>query len=101
MLSDHEMKRLRELERQLLDDDPEFPRSFDTRARRLGRHQIGLPAMSAIAVMMVLAVFLVVAGAPGAALGLVTVTGLLWLTWRWCWATTSEHGSRDEHRRTT
>ncbi|MBW0101796.1 DUF3040 domain-containing protein [Pseudonocardia sp. KRD-291] len=37
MLSDHELKTLRELERRLLDDDPDFPRSFTTRERRLHR----------------------------------------------------------------
>lgn len=97
MLSDHELKTLRELERRLLEDDPGFPRSFDTRARRLGRPQLGLPAMTAIAVAMALGAVLVVAGAPGAALGLVTVTGLLWLAWRWCHATTSEGTSPDDH----
>ncbi|MDN5919811.1 MAG: DUF3040 domain-containing protein [Pseudonocardia sp.] len=100
MLSDHEMKTLRELERQLLDDDPEFPRRFDTRARRLGGNHLGMPAATAIAVVMVLAAVLLVAGAPGAALGLVTVTGVLWLAWRWCYATTSDNSSRDDHHST-
>ncbi|MDN5919420.1 MAG: DUF3040 domain-containing protein [Pseudonocardia sp.] len=97
MLSDHELKTLRELERRLLDDDPEFPRRFDTRARRMRGPQLRLPAAIAIAVVMVLAAVLLVAGAAGAALGLVTVTGLLWLAWRWCYATTSDNTPRDDN----
>lgn len=94
MLSDHEMRTLRELERGLLDDDPEFPRLFGTRAQRLGRKHLGMPTAIAIAVAMVFGGGLLVAGAPGAALGVITMTGLLWLAWRWCHATTSD----DDHR---
>ena len=100
MLSDHELKTLRELERRLLDDDPDFPRSFDTRAQRLGRPRPGLPSITAVAVAVVLGAVLLMAGAPGAALGLVTVTGLLWLAWRWCYATTSDTSSRDDRHST-
>jgi len=96
MLSDHELKALRALERQLLDDDPEFPRSFDARAQRLGRGHIGLLTASGIAVVMVLAAVLVVSGAPGAALGLIVITAVLWLGWRWCLGTTSDGRARDE-----
>jgi hypothetical protein len=39
VLSDHEWKTLRNVERQFLAEDPEFARSFDTRARQLRRQQ--------------------------------------------------------------
>jgi len=99
MLSDHEMRMLRELERRLLDDDPEFPRRFDTRAQRLDRRHLGMPT----AVAVVAAVFggvLLLAGAPGPALALVTVTGLLGLIWRWWHASTSADNARDDHHST-
>lgn len=99
MLSDHELKTLRALERQLLDDDPDFPRSFDTRARRLGRPHLGMTARVVIAVVMLLAVVLVVAGAPGSALGLVAATGLSWAVWRWWPAAISDNGPRGDRRR--
>ena len=41
MLGDHERKTWRELERQFMADDPEFPRSFDARAQRLGCKHLG------------------------------------------------------------
>lgn len=100
MLSDHERRTLRELERQLLDDDPGLHRSFDARAQRLGRSPLGLPATIAIAVAMVLGAVLLVAGAPGAALALLTVTGLLWVAWRRRHAITAIDGSRDDPRST-
>jgi hypothetical protein len=37
VLSDHEQERLRARERQFRAEDPEFTRSFDTRARHLRR----------------------------------------------------------------
>lgn len=76
MLSDHEWRALRALERQLRDDDPDFPRRFAVRARGLNRRRPGW-AVVAIVVLAGLAVVLVLGGAPGAALALVAVAGLL------------------------
>lgn len=81
MLSDHEMRTLRELERRLLDDDPDFPRRFDMRARRLDRRRRELRVATAL--VLALAAVLLVAGAPGAAFALVAVCGVVWLAWRW------------------
>ena len=40
MLSDHEWRTLREVERQFLAEDPEFARSFATRAQHLGHRRL-------------------------------------------------------------
>ncbi len=97
MISDHEQRKLRELERRLLDDDPEFPRSFDARARRLGRARLGPADKAVMATVLALGTILLVAGAPGAALALATVAVLLWLAWRTCRPSTRDNGSSDEH----
>lgn len=78
MLSDHERKTLRELERQFRADDPAFSRSFDVRARRTGRSRLGTAA--AVTAVLVVALMLV-SGSLGGALALAVVTGLLWLAW--------------------
>lgn len=78
MLSDHEWKTLRELERQFRADDPAFSRSFDVRARRTGRSRIGTVAV--VTAVLVVALMLV-SGSLGGALALAVVTGLLWLAW--------------------
>ncbi|MHA6797669.1 DUF3040 domain-containing protein (plasmid) [Pseudonocardia bannensis] len=44
MISDHERKMGRELERQFMADAPGFPRSFDARAQRLDRKHLGMSA---------------------------------------------------------
>lgn len=98
MLSDDETRTLRELERRLRDDDPAFPRRFDARAQRLERRHVGVPV--AVTFAAVFGGVLLIAGAPGAALGLITVTGLLWLAWRWCRAALSDSDVRDDHHST-
>lgn len=83
MLSDHERKELRELERRLADLDPDFPRTFDARARSLGRPGGGWPGAILACGVAALCVLLLVAGSPGGAVALGTVTAVIWLALRW------------------
>jgi hypothetical protein len=82
MLSDHERRALRELEQQFLTDDPEFPRSFDTRARRLGRTRLATSTYVAMAVALVLGASMLAAGSLAGALACSALTVLVWLAWR-------------------
>ncbi|MHA6797675.1 DUF3040 domain-containing protein (plasmid) [Pseudonocardia bannensis] len=83
MLSDHERKALRELERQFMADDPEFPRSFDARAQRLDRKHLGGSATIAIVVAVLLFALMLAAGSLGGALAFAAGTGLIWLAWQY------------------
>jgi Flp pilus assembly protein TadB len=82
VLSDHERKTLRELERQLMAEDPEFPRSFDAGAHRLGRKHCGVTAGIAITVAVLLFALMLAVGSLGGALAFGAGTGLVWLAWR-------------------
>jgi hypothetical protein len=82
MLNDHEQRVLRELEQQFLVEDPEFPRSFDTHARRLGRTRVATSTYLAIVVAVVLGVSMLAAGSLGGALATSVLTALVWLAWR-------------------
>ena len=83
MLNDHERKTLREVERQFQVEDPEFTRSFDTRAQRLRRrHLDGAWFQISIVAALLLGALMLVAGLPGAALAFAAVAGLTWLTRR-------------------
>lgn len=59
-----------------------------------------MPTAIVVAAVMVFAGVRVIAGAPGTALGLITVTGLLWPVWRWCRSTTSDSDVRDDRHST-
>jgi Protein of unknown function (DUF3040) len=83
VLSDHERKTLREVERQFLAEDPEFTRSFDTSAQHLRReYRDGESVKIAIFAAALLCGLMLVAGSPGGALAFAAVTGLIWLGWR-------------------
>ena len=93
MLSDHEWKTLRKVELQFLAEDPEFTRSFDTRARQLRRqHADSVSATIAMMAAVLLGGLLLVVGSPGGALAFAAMTGLIWLAWR---------HSRDSFHRST
>ena len=82
MLSDHEQERLRALERQFRAEDPEFTRSFDTRARHLRRQHgdsVSLTIGIGIGAAVLLGALLLLAGSPGGALAFVAAVGLIWL----------------------
>jgi DUF3040 family protein len=90
MLNEHEQRVLRDLERQFLTDDPDFPRSFDTRAKRLGRSPVALSTHLAIVIALVIGATMLAAGSPAGALASIALTGLIWLAWR----RTAAHGDR-------
>lgn len=82
MLSDHEWRTLREVERRLLTEDPGFVRSFDARARRLhgGSDRWGLQIFLVAGVL--LSLLMLVTGSPGGAVAFAAATGLIWSAWR-------------------
>ncbi len=85
MLSDHERKTLREVERQFMLEDPGFAQSFDTDAQRLHRGAPVLPRWAYTTLLVVSSTFgliLLVAGSLSGALTFAVVTGLIWAVWR-------------------
>jgi hypothetical protein len=83
MLDDYERNTLHEVERRLLDEDPEFARAFDARARSLSRGRVvgGGIKIFLIGGLLVSALVLL-AGSPSGAVAFAIVTGLIWLAWR-------------------
>jgi hypothetical protein len=83
MLNDHERNTLREFERRLLSEDPEFARSFDARAQRLASAS---PPGVGIKIFLVggllLSALVLVAGSLSGAVAIAVATGLVWLVWR-------------------
>ena len=83
MLSDHEQERLRALERPFRAEDPEFTRSFDTRARHLRRqHGDSVSLKIGIVAAVLLGALLLLAGSPGGAPAFAAAVGLIWLVRR-------------------
>jgi hypothetical protein len=83
VLNDHERKTLREVERQFLVEDPEFARSFATRAQRLERRHLdgGLVKIAILAAVL-LGALMLVAGSPSGALAFAAGAALIWLARR-------------------
>jgi hypothetical protein len=81
VLSDHERKALREVERQFQAEDPRFTRSFQARQTRLARHPHNLGANLAVVAAALLAAVTLLAGSLTGALAIVVTTGLIWLAW--------------------
>jgi Protein of unknown function (DUF3040) len=80
VLNDHERKTLREVERQLVVEDPEFIRSFATRAQRLERrHPEGELAKIFLVAALLLGALMLMAGSPGGALAFAAVAVLIWV----------------------
>jgi hypothetical protein len=83
VLSDREREVLREVERQILHEDPEFARSFDARAQRLRHRAGGLGIKIFVLAGLLLSALVLVAGSLGGAVAFAIGTGLVWLAWRW------------------
>ena len=81
MLNEHEQRTLHELECQFVAEDPQFPRSFASRAQRLDRNRLKMSTIVAITVSVVLCSFMLVAGSPGGALAFAVATWLVWWAW--------------------
>lgn len=83
MLSDREREVLREVERRILTEDPEFARRFDARAQRLA-HRAGGPGIKIFVLAgLLLSALVLVAGSLGGAVAFAVATGLIWLVWWW------------------
>jgi hypothetical protein len=80
VLNDHERRTLREVERQFVVEDPEFARSFATRAQRLERRHLdgGLVKIAIVAAVL-LGALMLVAGSPSGALAFAAGAALIWL----------------------
>jgi hypothetical protein len=83
VLSDREREALREVERRLLIEDPEFARSFKARAQRLPHPAGGFGIKIFLIAGLLTSALVLVAGSIGGAVAFATATGLIWLTWRW------------------
>jgi hypothetical protein len=83
VLSDREREALREVEQQILDEDPGFARSFEAGAQCLPRRAGGPGIKIFVLAGLLLSVFLLVAGSLAGAVAVVVGTGLIWLAWRW------------------
>lgn len=81
MLSDHERKTLREVEQQLMAEDPEFARSFEARQARLSRHPRRLAVRIGVVVGALLAALMLVTGSLVGALVFAVTAGLIWVAW--------------------
>jgi hypothetical protein len=90
VLNDHEREALREVERRLLSEDPDFAESFTARAQHLSdpsRAGVGIKAFL-VAGLVVSALMLVI-GSLGGAAAFATGTGCIWLAWRFGAAVTA------------
>lgn len=79
MLSDHEWKALREVERGFLTEDPRFAQAFDARAEGLRRAQDGWGMRILVVAGLLLSLLMLVVGSLGGALAVAAAT---WLTWQ-------------------
>jgi Flp pilus assembly protein TadB len=92
VLSDHERKTLREVERRCMADDPDFTRAFAAGQTRLSRHPHQLAVSVLVVAAVLLTVFLLVAGSLAGAVTVAASTGLI------MWAV--RHHSADTNRQT-
>jgi hypothetical protein len=81
VLNDHERRTLREVEQQIMVDDPEFVCSFQARQARLQRDPRRRGAAIAAGVAILLAVFMLLAGSLTGAIASAVTTVLIWAVW--------------------
>ena len=79
MLSDHEWRTLREVERRFLTGDTAFAQSFDARAQHVRRAQGGVGIRIFLVAAVLLGALMQVAGSPSGALVLAAGAALIWL----------------------
>ena len=83
MLSDRERETLREVEARILNENPEFARTFQARAQRLPRVSTGGVGIKIFLVVgLLLSALMLVVGSLTGALAFAIATGLVWLMWR-------------------
>lgn len=78
MLSDHERKALREIQRQLLVEDPNFERSFRAIEAPTSRSHRELAYPAGIVIAALLAVVGLLVGSPGAVVAFSVIAVLVW-----------------------
>jgi len=81
VLSDHEWKALREVERQFQAEDPGFARSFEARQTGMARHPRKLGVRLILGSAALLAVLVLIAGSLAGALAIAFTTALIWVAW--------------------
>jgi fatty acid desaturase len=81
VLNDHERKTLREVEHQLMADDPEFTRAFEARQARLPRRPRRGTGIAVVAGIL-LAALMLIAGSLTGALAVAVTTWLIWMAYR-------------------
>jgi hypothetical protein len=83
MLDDYEKNTLREVEAQLLSDDPEFARAFDARAQDLSRaHLAGVGTTIFLIGGLLVSALVLIAGSLSGAVAFAVATGMIWMAWR-------------------
>jgi hypothetical protein len=82
VLNDHERKTLREVEHQLMADDPEFTRAFEAHQARLPRHPGRRAAGIVVVAGMLIAALMLIAGSLAGALAVAATSGLIWMACR-------------------
>ena len=80
MLSDHERRTLREIQRHLIVDDPDFERSFRAWEAATSPARYRWVYTTLVVVTAVLVPVMVLAGSAGGALAFAVVAGTLWWT---------------------
>jgi hypothetical protein len=83
VLSDRERETLREVERGLLTDDPDFARSFAARAQDLPRRKGGVGNKIFLASGFLLSTLVLAAGSLAGAAAFAVTTVLVWMAWRY------------------
>lgn len=78
MLNDHERETLRDIQRQLFVDDPDFERSFHALGEPPPRTHHRLVYTAGIVIAALLAMVGLLAGSPGGALAFTVIAGLVW-----------------------
>jgi Protein of unknown function (DUF3040) len=91
MLSDHERKALREIQRQLATDDPEFERSFHAAATAPPPDYRRLAYTIVIVLAALLATIMALAGSPGGTLAFAAIAGMVWYARHRRAGTTQQH----------
>jgi Protein of unknown function (DUF3040) len=82
VLDDNERETLREVERRLLAEDPEFVNEFQTHQSHLQRRTHRRGAAVAIVIALLIAGLMLAAGSVGGAVLWASATAVVWGMWR-------------------
>jgi fatty acid desaturase len=82
VLDDHERETLREVERRLLADDPDFVSDFQARQSHLPRRTFRRGTIVAVVIAVLLVGLMLAAGSVGGAILWLVATAVVWGMWR-------------------